>query len=334
MADVLEQNEIDALLAAAEQGELQGSLTGHKEAPDTSAEISVYDFKRPERVSKDHMRALHTLHEGFSRTFGASLSAFLRSIVEVKLVSVEQLTYSEFVHSLDNPTCFNLLSAEPLEGQMILELNPSIIYPVIDRLLGGGNDETSVPKRALTEIELRLISRLTERAVATLQAVWDNVIKLDLEVTEVESNPHLVQIVPPNEVVVVIGFEIALGEARGPTNLCIPFNVIEPVMSKLSSNSWISYSKRAATQETAQYVSSRLSGSKVELVTYLASAAIKMSELVQLQPGDIIQTDKNVNSGALVCVEGVPKFRGKVGHFKGHKAIQLTSHASSKERIN
>jgi len=334
MSDGLDQSEIDVLLAAAEQGSIDQDVPGTNAPQQQASEISVYDFKRPERVSKEHMRSLHTLHEAFSRALGASLSAFLRSIVEVKVVSVEQLTYSEFIHSLDNPTCFNLMSASPLEGSMILEMNPSIIFPIIDRLLGGGRDEVKLPKRALTEIELRLVGRLTDRAVAALKGVWDNVVKLDLAVTEVESNPHLVQIVPPNEVVVVIGFEIGLGDARGTANLCIPFNMIEPVMSKLSANSWTGYSRRSKADQTVHRVSTRLSASRVGLVTYLASAQIKMSDLMQLQPGDIIQTDKPVQSDVLVCVEGVPKFRGKIGHFKGHKAVQVTAHTGPRERIN
>ena len=123
--------------------------------------ITPYDFKRPERVGKEQMRALQTLHEGFGRNFGAALSALLRSIVEVKLTSVDQLTYSEFVFSLENPTCFNLLKAEPLEGNLILDVNPSILYPIIDRLLGGGREGGPLARRPLTEIELRLVSRIT-----------------------------------------------------------------------------------------------------------------------------------------------------------------------------
>src|SRR5204862_2027248 len=129
-----------------------------------------YDFKRPERVGKDQMRALQSLHEGFGRNFSAALSALLRSIVEVKLTSVDQLTYSEFVFSLENPTCFNLLRAEPLEGHIILDLNPSIIFPIIDRLLGGGRAPSqNVPRRPLTEIELRLTSRIIDLAIAALK---------------------------------------------------------------------------------------------------------------------------------------------------------------------
>ena len=126
-----------------------------------------YDFKRPERVGKEQMRALQTLHEGFGRNFGAALSGLLRSIVEVKLTSVDQLTYSEFVFSLENPTCFNLLKAEPLEGNLILDINPSILYPIIDRLLGGGRETGPLARRPLTEIELRLVSRITDAVSAT-----------------------------------------------------------------------------------------------------------------------------------------------------------------------
>src|ERR1700676_3592973 len=166
VSDVLSQAEVESLLSAMESG---GAKRQAEAAPAKSGEaaavhrprekVTPYDFKRPERVGKEQVRALQTLHEGFSRNFGAALSGLLRSIVEVKLTSVDQLTYSEFVFSLENPTCFNLLKAEPLEGNLILDINPSILYPIIDRLLGGGRDPTPVPRRPLTEIELRRVSR-------------------------------------------------------------------------------------------------------------------------------------------------------------------------------
>jgi len=155
MPDVLDQNEVDALLAAVDQGAVQEqpsakifSRTKHL----TEVEIRPYDFKRPERVSKDQMRALEALHEGFSRNFGAALSGYLRTIVEVSVANIEQLTFSEFTHALPNPTCFNLLSAKPLDGQMCLEISPLIIYPIIDRLLGGSNADLFIPQRPLTAI--------------------------------------------------------------------------------------------------------------------------------------------------------------------------------------
>src|SRR5262249_649534 len=206
MADVLSQSEVESLLAALDPGSAQSS-PGEARGDAANAQISVYDFKRPERVSKEQMRTFQGVHEGFSREFGAALSAMVRSIVEVKLISVDQLTYSEFVFSLENPTCFNLLKADPLDGHIIMDLNPSIIFPIIDRLLGGGRPPMqNVPRRPLTEIELRLASRITDRAIEALRNAWSGVCDLVLKVTQVESNPQLVQIVPPNEVIVLISF--------------------------------------------------------------------------------------------------------------------------------
>ena len=211
--NALSQAEVESLLTAMERG------AGAKPAaPPTVSrprdKITPYDFKRPERVGKEQMRALQSLHEGFGRNFGAALSALLRAIVEVKLTSVDQLTYSEFVFSLENPTCFNLLRAEPLDGNLILDINPSILYPIIDRLLGGGKESTPHTRRPLTEIELRLVTRITALFLTELKHAWENVLELKLSVDRVESNPQLVQIVPPNEVVVLISFEISIGEVR------------------------------------------------------------------------------------------------------------------------
>ena len=269
------------------------------------------------------MKALQALHEGFGRKFAAGLSAMLRSIVEVKLTSVDQLTYSEFIFSLDNPTCFNLLRAEPLEGNLILDINPSILYPMIDRLLGGGREGTLMARRPLTEIELRLVSRITDLFLSELKHAWENVLELELAVIQVESNPQLIQIVPPNEVVVIICFEVSLIEVRGMINLCIPYNSFERISGKISSNSWVSYGKKQATPQSIKRISKSIRNMEVELKVKLAPAKIKMHELLQLQVGDVICTQKRVDSPLLVSVEGIPKFWGKPGTFQGYTAIQL-----------
>src|SRR6185503_10401292 len=170
--EVLSQAEVESLLTTMEAG---GARTGApKPTPPKGPSrlrdrVLPYDFKRPERVGKEQMRALQSLHEGFGRNFGAALSALLRSIIEVKLTSVDQLTYGEFVFSLENPTCFNVLAAEPLEGNLILDVNPSILYPIIDRMLGGGKDANAATRRPLTEIELRLVSRITTEYLEELK---------------------------------------------------------------------------------------------------------------------------------------------------------------------
>src|SRR6478609_8142593 len=179
MSDVLDQSEVDALLAAVDSSSSPasggaGTPRVFSSGGTTSAEVQVYDFKRPERVSKDQMRALEALHEGFGRNFGAALSGYLRTIIEVSVAHIEQLTYSEFIHSLPNPTCFNLLKADQLDGQLCLEISPLIIYPVIDRLLGGSNADLFIPQRPLTQIEQRLVTRITDRAMQHLSEAWSN----------------------------------------------------------------------------------------------------------------------------------------------------------------
>ncbi len=310
VGDVLSQAEVESLLTAMEGTQAAknpGDAPDSKHPGDVSLaakpreKVTTYDFKRPERVGKEQMRALQTLHEGFSRNFGAALSGLLRSIVEVKLTSVDQLTYSEFVFSLENPTCFNLLRAEPLEGNLILDINPSILYPIIDRLLGGGRDPGPLARRPLTEIELRLVSRITNLFLEQLRDAWENVLALKLSVERVESNPQLVQIVPPNEVIVLISFELTLGDIRGMMNFCIPFNTIERIGNKLSSNSWITYGKRSSTPESRKQIGKNLKGAQVQLVAQLADTKITTADLLGLRVGDIITTEKDVHEPLLVA---------------------------------
>lgn len=333
--DVLSQAEVESLLNAVDAGSspaagLLGGRGGPSAPPVVSAtrgrdKVTPYDFKRPERVGKDQMRALQTLHEGFGRNFGAALSALLRSIVEMKLTSVDQLTYSEFVFSLENPTCFNLLKAEPLEGNLILDINPSILYPIIDRLLGGGRESGPLARRPLTDIELRLVRRITDLFLEELHRAWENVLNLDLAVIRVESNPQLVQIVPPNEVVVLISFELTVGDVRGMMNLCVPFNSIERIGNKLSSNSWVTYGRRQATPESIRQISRNLQGSQMQLSVQLADTRLSTTDLLGLRVGDIITTEKDVRSPLVVDLEGVGKFLARPGAYKAHKAICIES---------
>jgi flagellar motor switch protein FliM len=339
MADVLDQSEVDALLAAVDSGAVKEETTAKVFSSSkrlSEAEVRTYDFKRPERVSKDQMRALEALHEGFSRNFGAALSGYLRTIVEVSVASIEQLTFSEFIHALPNPTCFNLLAAKPLDGQMCLEVSPLIIYPIIDRLLGGSSGDLFIPQRPLTQIEWRLVKRLTDRALTNLSEAWSNVMKINFELTETESNPQLVQIVPPNEVVVVIGFEIKMGNRAGTMSLCIPYNVIEPMMSKLSQQNWFTYSRKAGSESHSKAVQKSISGAPLLVKILLGYTTIKVQELISLAPGDILQLEKPASgpgSEMIVQVEGKNKFAGLIGQFKGKRALRIKRNLLPGERI-
>lgn len=335
--DVLSQEEVESLLGAMQAGldSDPNQDDSAKAAPSVAAptlppvglagseKVIPYDFKRPERVGKEQIRALQSMHEGFSRNFAVGLSALLRSIAEVKLTSVDQLTYSEFIFSLENPSCFNLLRAEPLEGNLILDINPSILYPIIDRLLGGGKEASQAARRPLTEIELRLVRRITDLFLSELRSAWENVIELELSVDRVESNPQLVQIVPPNEVVILISFELTLGDLRGMLNLCIPYNTIERVSNKLTSNTWVSTPGKDTSPDSQESIKHRLRRSLVEVVVELAKTNISTGDLLGLRVGDIIATEQDANDPLSVTIEGVPTYYARPGSVKGHKAFQV-----------
>ncbi|EMI54094.1 flagellar motor switch protein FliM [Rhodopirellula sallentina] len=298
------------------------------------ARITAYDFKRPERVGKDQMRAMQSLHESIARNFGASISGLLRTMLEVKLLSVDQLTYSEFVFSLDNPSCFNIIQPAPLEGHWVLDIAPSLAFAIIDRMLGGDPVPGETIRRPLTEIETRLMCRVVELFLEQIVPAWENVIKLEPVIESTESNPQLAQIVPPNEVAILIGFEVLLGKNRGMMNLCIPFNTIEKYNAKLSRNGWVGYGKSKPTDSTRQKITDSIDSAAVDVVVTLARSRIKTSDLLDLSVGDIITTEQEVGQSLEVSIQDVPKFHASAGAYKGKKAVQIQSMMESRRRTN
>lgn len=345
MADVLDQNEVDALLAAVGEEAVAGEGGPSSSAGDQgvfaasdatrkgAVEITAYDFKRPERVSKDQMRSLETLHEGFSRNMGAALSGFLRTIVEVRVARIEQLTYGEFIQALPNPTSFNLLACNPLEGQVCLEISPLIIYPIIDRLMGGSNAELFIPQRPLTMIEQRLVSQITSRAMSALSEAWENVYPVEFTLEQTESNPQFVQIVPPNEVVVVVGFELKMGGRAGTMSLCIPFNVIEPIVEKLASQAWRSSQHTKGDATSRHKVEGKLDRAAIDATGLLATTTITVRDLMNMAPGDLVVTEKPASQPAVLSVEGKPKFLAHLGQFKGRRALRIQRPVTPKDRV-
>jgi len=352
-SEILTQDEVEKILRmmssdvskpAAPAG---GGLGPGQVIPDRGAPIKTslpswasrekvvsYDFKTPDRVGKEQMKTLQTMHEGFGRKFAAGLSALLQAVVEVKLTSVDQLTYSEFIFGLDNPTCFNLLRAEPLEGNLILDINPSILHPMIDRLLGGGREPSISTRRPLTEIEQRLALRIAKMFLQELKRVWENVIELEFEVIQTESNPQLIQVIPSSEVVIVLCFEVVLTDVRGSITLCIPFTSFERIAGKISSTAWTGYSSRKqATPQTITRISKDIRKMPVLLKVKLAEATMKMHEYLNLRVGDYICTQKKASSPLLVSIEGIPKYWATPGHFKGYQSIHIQEYIEDPTNI-
>lgn len=331
MADILDQNEVDALLSAISTGDVE-SDDSQEQVEDLSsiqessheATIHKYDFRRPDIVSKDQLRTLQMLHKTFCRFLTTSLSGYLRTIVEVNLVAVDQLTYGEFNMSLSNPTCINVFSVDPLEGRSVLEINPILVHSIIDRLLGGSGEPPANIK-PLSDIEQSIIGRLVDICLDGLMEAWRSVIEFKMKVMEREVNPQFVQIVAPGETVILISCEMKVGHVSGILSICFPFVYIEPIMSSLSAQHWISSTQKKPTEMMKRCVKAGLEKSRLNVNTILGNTSIKIRQLLNLKKGDVLLLDQKVTKPLLTKVQGRERFYGNPGILGRKKAVQLVS---------
>lgn len=320
---ILSQQEVDALLSAIDSGEVEVTPETAEPAPGAVP----YDFKRPERVPREQLRALETLHELYARGLQSALAGMLRAGVEVRVAGVDQLTYLEFVGSLPNPTAFTVLSAEPLGGSFILEINPSVAFPIVERLLGSGQLGRSQPERPLTRIEWNLIDTVVARALDLMKELWAPIAPVTFRVTAREANPRLMQVLSPNESVVSVAFEVAIGGQKGAVNLCIPVVAIEGHLEGISSHVWLSSRKESSApgQETA--ITRQLAPAGVRVTAHLPVEEMELRALESLGPGDVLVTGHPAAAPLLVSLEGRPKFRGTVGRWKDRVAVRIEGRA-------
>jgi len=319
MGDILSQNEIDALLSALSSGE----VTADKLEEEEARTIKVYDFKHPDRFSKDQTRTLQMLHDHFSRLFATSMSAFLRTIIEVSLVSVDQLSYNEFIRSIANPTCVSLLKMNPLEGNGLLEISPSLAFAIVDRMMGGAGKEMK-KNRELTEIEQTLLKRVIDRVCEGLRESWRTVVPIEPELETLETNPQMfLQLYLPTEMVILMTFEVKVGENAGSTSFCIPYVVLEPVVQKLTSRSWFSASRKGMGEENRTVLQRRLNQVGLELRANLGKTRLSVREVLDLRIGDVVPLRTRVREDVPVNVGGKPRFRAKLGMKERHRAVQI-----------
>jgi flagellar motor switch protein FliM len=327
VSDILSQEEVDALLSAVSAGGESETAMPKEEsiaAPEIEAgkTLSLYDFRRPDRVSKDQMRTLQNLHESYARQFSTTLTNFLRTFVEIELVSVDQLTYSEFVMSISNPSCIYVFKMEPLEGNAILEINPSLVFFIIDRLFGG-QGKPSEQNRELTNIEQNVINRIVERSLLDLKQVWEHIGIFNPKIETYETNPQFVQIAPPGETVILISLEVRMQNASGLMSLCFPYMLLEGVLNNLSGASWMS-SQITSTAETRQIVEEEISSLELPVSVVIGQTKISIRDLLQLQRGDILALDKPYTSDLLVQIDGKTKMTAVSGLIGRKKAAKIT----------
>ena len=322
MADILTQDEVDLLLSAVSEGDVGARPVGEKEA---QRKTSVYDFRRPNRVSKEQYRGLQGLFEAFGREFSITLPGYLRTVTRVDLTAIDQITYDEFMLSVSRPTSLTIVSMEPFSGSGIIELSPSLVFPVLDRLLGGPGAVLEKP-RNLTEIEQRIIQKVIYMALSCWERSWAHVAELKFKILAQESDPLIVQIVPGSEMVILVGFELHIGEVAGTMNVCIPLMNIGPLLEKLSAQ--LSYSSklpRDVAAKTRAQVQDVLTRVTVPVTADLGASRLFVRELLSLQEGDILQLDNPVSGYASVRVGDKQKFYAKPGRVGDESAVQIVS---------
>jgi flagellar motor switch protein FliM len=320
MNEVLSQEEIDQLLMAISSGETE--TDDYKPVSDTR-KIKIYDFKRPDKFSKEQIRTVSIMHETFARLTTTSLSAQLRSLVHVHVASVDQLTYEEFIRSIPTPTTLAVINMDPLKGNAVLEIDPSITFSMIDRLFGGTGQGTKV-QRDLTDIEQSVMDGIIVRILANMREAWTQVIDLRPRLGQIETNPQFAQIVPPSEMVVLVTLETKVGDEEGMMNFCIPYITIEPIISKLSSQFWFSSVRRSSTTQYLGVLKEKLSTVDMDVVAEIGSINLPIRDVLGLRTGDIIRlSNTRVGDPLTLSVGNRQKFLCQPGVIGKKMAVQV-----------
>ncbi|HEC1726988.1 TPA: flagellar motor switch protein FliM [Campylobacter lari] len=321
MAEILSQEEIDALLEVVDDDSDESAASSKLEELEDKRDIVVYDFKRPNRVSKEQLRSIKGIHDKLARNLASQISSMMRSIVEIKLHSVDQMTYGEFLMSLPSPTSFNVFSIKPLDGNCVLEINPSIAFPMIDRLLGG-QGESFDTLRELTEIELNLLDSILRIIMQRLKESWMNVTEIYPSVEAKESSPNVVQIVSQNEIVIMVVMEIIIGNSSGMVNICYPVVHLESILSRLANRD-IMMGETSAKKSRNKELKTLIGRAEVIYEAMLGKTFINVNEFLDLKQGDILKLDRSADDKAIIAIDKKEVFLAQVGLHRFRKSIKI-----------
>jgi flagellar motor switch protein FliM len=290
-----------------------------------------YDFRRPNKFNREHVRALHLANETFARQFTTVLSSTLRAVSQVTLRGVGQTTYDEYVQTIPNPTYLAMVALRPLDGAAVLHLPLHVVMAAVDRMLGGQGTAVQ-PRRPVTEIEAAVLRNLLARVLRELAYAWDSLAQLTPEVVYQESNPQFAQIAAPSDMVVVISFDIRIGSATGMTTLCIPFASLQPVLDELTANVLIANRQLADPVAIRLDIEQRLESTPLQVSVAFEEVTLTSSEIVNLQPGDLLPLHHPINEPLSVTVGGVPCFPGKAGRRGSRLACVLVEQETGAKR--
>jgi flagellar motor switch protein FliM len=319
MADVLSQNEIDALLKQLSSGELDVEEMNDEPA----VKIKEYDFARPAKFSKEHLRTLEIIFEHFGRLVSSNLPAYLRKNVQVDVMNSEAVTYSEFSNALSNPVLLGIVDFAPLQGTIIIELASNLGFTIIDRMLGGLGEPLDKP-RDYSEIELSVLERIFTILVDLLREPWQNVVEIHPRLERIETNSQFAQIISPSEMIAIVTINISIGNVEGLMNVCLPFMTLESVMDKLNTKYW--FSTMQAKEEGAydEVIETAINKAQVPIKALLGKSNISVMDFINLQVGDIIKLDSHVDDELNVYVGNIVKFKALPGSGEENYAVKVT----------
>lgn len=319
MGDVLSQNEIDSLLAALNTGELDAEAMKEND----QRQVRNYDFARPAKFSKEHLRTLEIIFEHYGRLVANNLPLYLRKNVQITVSSSETVIFSEFSNALSNPVILGIVNFNPLHGQMILEISSNLGFAMIDRMLGGQGLPME-KEREYSDIELVILEKIMIVCMQLMKDPWKNVIDINPFLERIETNPQFAQIIAPNDMIAIVTLNVKIGDVEGYMNMILPFSTLEDVMDKLNTKFWYSTMKEASEEDFSVYVESMIRRVDVPVKAVLGKSMITVNDFVNLQRGDIIRLNRKASDELAIYVGNIKKFMAMPGKSDDSYAVRVT----------
>lgn len=320
MSDILSQSEIDNLLKQLSDGDLDvDQIQGEDEK-----QVKNYDFSRPTKFSKEHLRTLEIIFEHYSRLVSTNLPVYLRKNVQVSVASSETVTFSEFSNALSNPSVLGIINFAPLNGNIIIEIATNLCYVMLDRMLGGSGQPLE-KSREFSDIELTILQKLLVMFTQLLREPWKNVVDISPVLSRLETNPQFAQVIAPSDMIAIVTLNMKIGDVEGMLNICLPFFTLEDVMDKLNTKYWFSTMQENHDEHYEEYIESMIRRVDVPIKAVLGKSTISVSDFLNLQVGDCIRLDSRVDTDMEVYVGNIKKFTALPGTEKDSYAVQITS---------
>ena len=332
MSEILSQSEIDELLSSLMAGDAAPASSEAADGP-SAMKVKEYDFRTANRFPKEQMRTFHVVFETYSQLLSNRLSSVLRVSCECEILSIEECSYSEFNNSLPVPVVLALMDAPPMHGSLVSQMSPELAYMIISRLFGGGTSGEN--SKQFTEIELALVERVLRQAIDVFDEAWDKVIELSTQIERIETSPQFAQITAPNEPVAVIIMNVTMGEEAGLMSICIPHTAIEPVAQQLNTRMWFSSVSRddGKGEERAAMLREQLLQTPIPVTAFFEQTPATVSDIINLQIGDVIKLDHSVDYPLTIKVHHIPKFRATIGTMGQKYALQIVD-IIEEEKLN